>query len=187
MKPSIRSKLVLVCGVLLGAMALTTVLGIRDLNAGNERADRISSVYATAAQLTSQLRGDTGRIARIERDLVLAIGDDHRTAVALDLDRSLHDRDERRRALRAIGDPAIADQLKDIAEHTGEMTQVLAAIDHAVTTPEERRLAGDVHASYAAFADVHGKARKLASENTGAGSDRPTGRAGEAPSIDATS
>jgi methyl-accepting chemotaxis protein len=114
MKLTVRGKIILVCGVLLGATALSTTLGIYVLAASNARADEISRINQTAVRLSAQLRTDISKTSRAERDLVLADGDIRRKAAADAIDRYVHDRDDRRRALRALGDPAITGKLDEL-------------------------------------------------------------------------
>ena len=114
MKLSVRAKITLVCGVLLGAMALTTGLGMWQLADSKQRADQISAVNEAAARLSAQLRTDIAKASRAVRDLLLAHGDDQRKISGDTIDQYTRDRDERRRQLRAIGDPAIAGKLDDL-------------------------------------------------------------------------
>jgi methyl-accepting chemotaxis protein len=114
MNLSVRARITLVCGVLLGAMALTTGLGMWQLADSKQRADQISAVNQTAARLSAQLRTDISKASRATRDLLLAHGDDHRKVAGDAIDQYMRERDERRRQLRAIGDPAIAGKLDEL-------------------------------------------------------------------------
>ncbi|MBC7977644.1 MAG: HAMP domain-containing protein, partial [Myxococcales bacterium] len=54
---------------------------------------------------------------------------------------------------------------KTVAEQAAELQRLLGAIDHAATTAEDKRLVGTVRTTYAAYDEIHGKARALAREN----------------------
>jgi len=114
MKLNVRAKIILVCGVLLGAMAVTTGLGLWELEAANDRADRNAAIYQAAALLSAQLRADLAKATRAERDLAIAVGDAQRKVAIDAIDQFNRERDERRRALRAVGDPAIAGKLDEL-------------------------------------------------------------------------
>jgi methyl-accepting chemotaxis protein len=114
MKLSIRGKIVAVCGTLLATLAITAGLGTWQLKASNDRLDRIIGTNAAAAQLSAQLRAGISKTSRAERDLLLASTPELRGAGVETLDRLFHERDELRRQLRAIGDPAIAGKLDEI-------------------------------------------------------------------------
>jgi methyl-accepting chemotaxis protein len=114
MKFHIRTKIFSVCGVLLVAMAVVTRVGIVQLDAGAERAHQLSKVNQAAALLSAQMRADVAKAARAERDLLIARGDDRRHVVIEEIDRFVRDRDEHRKRLRAIGEPAIAGKLDEL-------------------------------------------------------------------------
>ena len=265
MKLSVRGRILLTCGLLIGAILLVAGVGVHAMDTSNDRADRMIDVYSVAARLAAELRADLARITRTERDLVLAGSDDRRKTALDALDQFYRDREDRRRQLRALADPAIAgkldeldgvlrefddidhqirtlalkasneraaamlgtnspgEQLTDalqaalraldaefarrpdgvptraliwsgavevmamsddekslildiepeaikiesghIAERLAKLEKVLATLDRAAVTGDEKRLTADVHARYAAFIDHHGKGAALAREN----------------------
>jgi len=114
MKLTIRAKIIGTCGVLLAAVVVTASLGLWHLRAGNERLDHIIGVNAAATRLAAQTRGSIAKSVRAERDLLLADSDDRRKLAIAAIDGFLHERDERRRELRAVGDPAIAGELDEL-------------------------------------------------------------------------
>ncbi len=132
MNLSIRTKLLGVCGLMLAALAVMAGLGIYQLSANNTRSDHAVSVV-DAARLATLVRSDMARMTRAERDLVIAAGDEHRK-VALDaLDQFAHERDEHRRALRAIARPEITPRLDELdaalreADEISKQVRVLAS------------------------------------------------------------
>jgi len=266
MKLTIRAKIIGTCGVLLATLAVTSSLGIWKLKAGNERLDHIIHVNATASRLAAQTRASIAKAARAERDLLLADSDDARKLAIASIDGFFHERDEHRRELRDVRDPALASKLdqldaalrdydenhqqvralvmkaskehatevlanegrkqsdvmlaslrsfeteimkhaltpalvaarielwkasfqvisvanrektlifattdagmdtamQQIAGHHEELKKSIASIEVAAATPEETRLVGELRASYATFAEVHGKAVAIAREN----------------------
>jgi len=114
MKLTIRAKIIGVCGLLLGAIALTSWSGIRALKASNERLDRLTRVDVAAVRMSGQIRGDVAKLTRIERDFVIAEGDERRAAIADQLDRVFRERDDHRRQLRELSDPTIAGKLDEL-------------------------------------------------------------------------
>jgi methyl-accepting chemotaxis protein len=111
---SVRGKIVLVGSVLLGAMALTTGLGVRQLGSMDDRLDHIVEVDALGGRVAAQLRGAMTKISRAERDLLMAGTDDRRQAVIAELDRYLVERDELRAKLRELHNPAITGTLDEL-------------------------------------------------------------------------
>src|ERR1041384_3840493 len=114
MKLSIRGKIIGVCGTLLATLAITVSLGTWQLKSSNDRLDRIIGTNSAAARLSAQLRAAIAKCSRAERDLLLASTPELRTAAVETIDRLLHERDDLRHQLRAVGDPAIAGKLDDI-------------------------------------------------------------------------
>ena len=114
MKLSVRGKLIAVCTVLLITVLVTYIVGMRALSASNERADIIVHVYDEASRLAAQLRGDMAKATRAERDLVIANSPERRKAATDAFDRYVHDRDERRQALRALHSSALGGKLDEL-------------------------------------------------------------------------
>jgi len=114
MKLSIRGKIILVCALMLSAMALILGLGVWQLSAGNDRLEAVIEVHAPSARIAAQLRAAMAKATRAERDLLLASGDDARKAVTTEIDGLLHERDELGRALGDLHDPAIAGKLDEL-------------------------------------------------------------------------
>jgi methyl-accepting chemotaxis protein len=114
MKLSIRTKLIVVCGILLGALALTSGLGDWQLKASNGRLEDIVAVNAAASRLSAQARGAMAKLGRAERDLLLASTAEARTQAIEVIDGFLRERDELLRALRAVNEPGLASQLDEI-------------------------------------------------------------------------
>ncbi len=114
MKLTIRGKIIGTCSVLLATLAATSALGISRLSDSNERLEHIVSVNAAGARLAAEVRADTIKTTRAERDLLLANSDERRNAAIVVYDQASHERDERRRELRALGDPTIAGKLDEL-------------------------------------------------------------------------
>ena len=113
MRVTIRAKIIGVCGALLGALAVTAGMGVWELKASSDRLHQLV-VDATAARLSAQVRVGITRVTRAERDLLLADSDQRRDRTVETLDQLFGQRDDRRRELRAIGDPAIAGKLDEL-------------------------------------------------------------------------
>ena len=113
MKFSVRGRITLACGILLGAILVVAGVGVHSMNDSNARADDMLELSA-AATLAAQVRADIARTARAERDLVLADSDDSRKLATDSLDQSYRDREERRRQLRAVKDPELARKLDEL-------------------------------------------------------------------------
>ena len=114
MNLTIRSKIITVCGGLLAAVAVTAGLGVWELQSANGRLERIVDVNAAAARLALQIRVGVAKVARAERDLLLADSDERRKAAIDVIDQFLHERDQSRGELRALGDPAITAKLDEL-------------------------------------------------------------------------
>ena len=107
MKVTIRGKIIGVCGVLLGAVAITAALGIWQLTRSNDRLDRIIRVDATASRLAVQLGSGLAGTTRFERELLLAKTDARRAAAIDSYDRAARERDEVIRKLRELDQPEL--------------------------------------------------------------------------------
>ncbi|HET7506706.1 MAG TPA: methyl-accepting chemotaxis protein, partial [Kofleriaceae bacterium] len=114
MKLTIRAKIIGVCTFLLATIAITSGLGIWKLREANDRLDRIIHVNAESTKLASMTLTAIARMARAQRDLVIADGDERRKVALEDLDRFVTMRDDTRRKLRAAGDPAITGKLDEL-------------------------------------------------------------------------
>ena len=124
MKLSIRTKLIAVCGILLGALALTSGLGDWQLKESNGRLEGIVAVNAAASRLSAQARGAMAKVGRAERDLLLTSSPETRTAAIEVIDGFLRERDEHLRALRALNEPGLAGQLDEIDAATRDFDAV---------------------------------------------------------------
>jgi methyl-accepting chemotaxis protein len=121
MKLTIRAKIIGVCGVLLAALAVTAGMGIWELKSSNDRLHQVAA-NGSAAQLSAQVRAGIAKTTRAERDLLLATSAPQRTAAVEEIDEFLRERDDRRKELRELGDPAITGKL-------GELDQVIHDYD----------------------------------------------------------
>src|SRR4051812_7619995 len=101
---TIRAKIAAICGVLLAVLAITTGMGIWQLNLSNERLEHITRVTAPGARLAAAVRGATSQVAQAERDLLLANSDELRKTRIAALDAAARERDVELGALKALDD-----------------------------------------------------------------------------------
>ena len=138
---TIRAKLAAICGVLLAVLAVTTGMGIWQLNLSNERLEHITHVTAPGARLAAAVRGAMSKVAQAERDLLLANSDELRKTRIAALDAAIRDRDVQLGALKAIEDASIAASIQ-------QLTTQLAAYDAVQRETRELALkASNEHAT----------------------------------------
>jgi len=128
---TIRTRILALCGGLLAVTAIIAGLGIHRLGAGNDELAAIVHGSAVASRRSVELRVHIIRLARSERDLLLADSDKLRKVASDGTDRIFLQRDEARSDLRALGDPAIAsklDQLDTVLREHDEVHKQVRAL-----------------------------------------------------------
>ena len=116
MKLKIRTKIVCVCVLLLGAMSITTLVGVSRLSASNARLKQLVNVNAAGARIAAQMWGTTAGNTRTERELLLANTDELRAAAIARFDDYAQQRDALAAKLRAFGDPGLTASLATAGE-----------------------------------------------------------------------
>jgi methyl-accepting chemotaxis protein len=109
----IRTKIIGLCALLLASAAICAGLGLYELAVGNDRAETMVRVNAAGAIKAAELRAMVARAARIERDFLLAHGDENRAKEIAALDKAFADQDAVRAELTAH---ASAERLAALAE-----------------------------------------------------------------------